>query len=68
MDFATIARGMGCHGIRVDRADALGDAIVAARQSDLPTVIDVAIDPEVRPSMAGRFEDIQRYEGQTRRT
>ncbi len=45
MDFATIARGMGCHGIRVDRADALGDAIVAARASDLPTVIDVAIDP-----------------------
>jgi acetolactate synthase-1/2/3 large subunit len=45
MDFATIARGMGCHGIRVDRADALGDALVAARASELPTVIDVAIDP-----------------------
>lgn len=45
MDFATIARGMGCNGIRVDRADALGDAIVEARNSDLPTVIDVAIDP-----------------------
>ena len=45
MDFATIARGMGCHGIRVDRADALGDALVAARHSELPTVIDVAIDP-----------------------
>jgi acetolactate synthase-1/2/3 large subunit len=45
MDFAAIARGMGCHGIRVDRADALGDAIVAARGADRPTVIDVAIDP-----------------------
>lgn len=45
MDFATIARGMGCKGIRVDRADALADALVAARSSDVPTVIDVAIDP-----------------------
>lgn len=45
MDFAAIARGMGCHGIRVDRADALGDAIVAARGADRPTVVDVAIDP-----------------------
>ncbi|WP_326539561.1 thiamine pyrophosphate-binding protein [Pseudorhodoferax sp.] len=45
MDFAAIARGMGCKGIRVDRADALADALVAARGSDLPTVIDVSIDP-----------------------
>lgn len=45
MDFAMIARGMGCEGIRVDRADALGDAIVAARSSGRTTVIDVAIDP-----------------------
>ena len=45
IDFAMMARGMGCNGIRVDRADALADAIVAARASDLPTLIDVAIDP-----------------------
>lgn len=45
IDFAMVARGMGCNGIRVDRADALADAIVAARNSELPTVIDVAIDP-----------------------
>jgi acetolactate synthase-1/2/3 large subunit len=45
IDFAMVARGMGCNGIRVDRADALADAIVAARNSDLPTVIDVSIDP-----------------------
>jgi len=48
MDFATIAQGMGCHGIRVNRADALGDAIAAAREagrSGTTTVIDVAIDP-----------------------
>ncbi|MBS0316435.1 MAG: thiamine pyrophosphate-binding protein [Proteobacteria bacterium] len=45
MNFAAIARGMGCHGISVNRADALGDAIAQGRNSDLPTVIDVAIDP-----------------------
>lgn len=45
IDFAMMARGMGCHGIRVDRADALADALAAARGADRPTVIDVAIDP-----------------------
>lgn len=48
MDFAMIARGMGCDGIRVDRADALGDAIAAGREAasaGRTTVIDVAIDP-----------------------
>lgn len=45
IDFAMVARGMGCNGIRVDRADALADAIVAARSADPPTVIDVSIDP-----------------------
>ena len=48
MDFAMIARGMGCDGVRVDRADALADALQASRQaaaSGRTTVIDVAIDP-----------------------
>ena len=48
IDFAAIARGMGCKGVRIDRADALGDAIAAARESSrqgVATVIDVAIDP-----------------------
>lgn len=48
MDFATIARGMGCLGVRVDRADALGDAITAAREAAKQghsTVIDVSVDP-----------------------
>lgn len=48
MDFAMIARGMGCHGIHVDRADALGDAIMSAREAGrhgTTTVIDVTVDP-----------------------
>lgn len=48
MDFALIARGMGCMGVNVSRADALADALVAARQANREgrtMVIDVAIDP-----------------------
>lgn len=45
MDFAAIAKGMGCLGIRVDRADELALAIAQARDAQLPTVIDVAVDP-----------------------
>ncbi|MBK7260391.1 MAG: thiamine pyrophosphate-binding protein [Rubrivivax sp.] len=48
IDFSAVAQGMGCRGIRVNRADALGDAIAAARESGrqgITTVIDVAIDP-----------------------
>lgn len=45
IDFGTVARGMGCNGVRVDRADALATAIEEARHSQRPTVIDVAVDP-----------------------
>jgi acetolactate synthase I/II/III large subunit len=48
LDFAAIGRGMGCDGIRVDRAEALGDAIAASREAarqGRTTVIDVAVDP-----------------------
>jgi acetolactate synthase-1/2/3 large subunit len=48
MDFALLARGMGCEGVRVDRVDALGDALAASREAaraGRTTVIDVAIDP-----------------------
>lgn len=48
IDFATVAEGMGCHGIRVDKPDAFADALAEARsagRSGRTTVIDVAIDP-----------------------
>lgn len=48
IDFATVARGLGCDGIRVDRADALGDALAQGRRAAAAgrtTVIDVAVDP-----------------------
>ena len=52
LDFATIARGFGCHGFRIDHVDALGDAIAASRdairrdgEAALPTLIEVPVDP-----------------------
>jgi acetolactate synthase-1/2/3 large subunit len=48
MDFAQMARGMGCEGVRVQDAEALGDAMAAAREANhagRTVVIDVAIDP-----------------------
>ncbi len=48
IDFATVAEGMGCRGIRVNRADALADALAESREagrSGRTTVIDVSIDP-----------------------
>lgn len=48
IDFAAIARGFGCEGIRVDHPHALGDALAVGRSNalqGLTTVIDVAVDP-----------------------
>jgi len=43
-DFARIAEGYGCQGIRVDKPAALSAALKRALNSGQPTVIDVIID------------------------
>jgi thiamine pyrophosphate-dependent acetolactate synthase large subunit-like protein len=48
MDFAQMARGMGCEGVRVQDAQALGDAMAAAHEANRAgrtVVIDVTVDP-----------------------
>jgi len=48
MDFAQMARGMGCEGVRVQDVDALADAMAAAREANRggrTVVIDVTVDP-----------------------
>jgi len=48
IDFAMLARGMGCDGIRVDHPGALSDAIAAGREAAAAgrtTVIDATVDP-----------------------
>lgn len=41
MNFAEIAKSMGCNGIRVEQASQIGPALKAALASGQPTVVDV---------------------------
>jgi acetolactate synthase-1/2/3 large subunit len=43
-DFATIARGFGCMGIRVETVGALPAALREAFACEQPVVVDVVID------------------------
>jgi len=45
-DFAQIARGMGCRGVNANTPEQLAAALKEARGSGIPTVIDVAVDPD----------------------
>ncbi|MNS35732.1 putative acetolactate synthase large subunit IlvB2 [compost metagenome] len=63
IDCARIAEGLGAVGFRVDDPADLDAAIAQALACGRPAVVDVAIDPELRPSMAGRFEAIRCFEG-----
>lgn len=46
-DFAQLARLFGAHGDRIDRAEEILPALTRALRSDVPTVLDVMIDPSV---------------------
>jgi len=45
-DFAAIARGYGCQGVRVENPDNLESALTEAFQSSKPTVIDALTEPD----------------------
>ena len=45
VDFASIARGYGCAGYRVETLEELKPALLAALAEDGPTVVDVVVDP-----------------------
>jgi acetolactate synthase-1/2/3 large subunit len=48
-DFASVARGLGCDGFRVDDCGQLGDALDAAFAAARPAVVDVRTDPGSTP-------------------
>lgn len=50
-DFAAIARGFGCAGIRVEAPEQLAAAMREAFSADRPVVVDVAIDREAYHSV-----------------
>lgn len=45
-DFVKVAEGFGAEGRRVTEPEELGDALQEAKESDVPTVLDVRIDRE----------------------
>jgi acetolactate synthase-1/2/3 large subunit len=45
IDFATIASGFGCRGLRVTTWSEFDTAVAAALGADRPTVIEVPVDP-----------------------
>ena len=47
-DFAAIARAFGVHGVRVERAGDIADALAQAVAIDGPVVVDVVTDAEPR--------------------
>jgi acetolactate synthase-1/2/3 large subunit len=64
MDYASIARAMGCRGIRVERPDQLANAFrEALADRNQPTVIDVMVtrDPsKMLPGVDSRTVTIQK--------
>jgi len=52
VDFSRVAESFGCRGVRVEDPEAIGDAIRDGIASGVPSVIDVATDPEPRAPAA----------------
>jgi acetolactate synthase I/II/III large subunit len=52
IDFAQVARDMGCLGIRVEEPEEISKALKEALASDSPAVVDVVTDPKCRAAMA----------------
>jgi acetolactate synthase I/II/III large subunit len=48
-NFATVAEGLGCEGIRVERPEEIGEALDAAFAATRPVVVDVRTDPMATP-------------------
>jgi acetolactate synthase-1/2/3 large subunit len=63
MDYAAIARAMGCNGIRIDDPNRLGDALqTGLAERARPTVLDVIVtrDPaRMLPAVDNRTVEIK---------
>jgi acetolactate synthase-1/2/3 large subunit len=45
VDYAAVARGFGCEGVKVEEADAFSNELEGAIEGDEPTLIDVQVAP-----------------------
>ncbi len=55
-DFAALARAHGVDALKVSRSDDFRDALAEAIASRRPWLIDVEVDPEVKPPSVGTWE------------
>lgn len=55
-DFAALARACGVHGVTVTEPDDFRGALEAAIASGKPALLDVHVDPEVRPPATGTWQ------------
>jgi acetolactate synthase-1/2/3 large subunit len=55
-DYATMARAMGADGWLVEKPADLAGQLEAAIASNRPTVLDVRVDPDIRPLATGSWD------------
>jgi acetolactate synthase-1/2/3 large subunit len=55
-DYAAMARSMGAQGFSVEKPADLAGQLEAAIASNRPTVLDVRVDPDVRPFATGSWD------------
>ncbi|MDW8368604.1 MAG: thiamine pyrophosphate-dependent enzyme, partial [Abditibacteriales bacterium] len=53
-DFATVGKGLGCCGVRVEQPDDLADALRQALEHNGPALVDVIVSGEETPIAAYR--------------
>lgn len=63
IDYAAVARGLGCYGRRVARAEDIVPAFREAQEAGVPAVLDVLVDPDTFPESLisfalGEFEGV----------
>jgi acetolactate synthase-1/2/3 large subunit len=51
VDYAQVARGLGCAGERIEDPDRVGPAISEAIEAGVPTLLDVQVDPYASPPL-----------------
>jgi acetolactate synthase-1/2/3 large subunit len=55
-DYAAMARSMGADGVTVEKPADLAGQLEAAIASNRPTVLDVRVDPDIRPLATGSWD------------
>lgn len=55
-DYAAMARSMGASGVTVERPQDLGEQLRLAINSGRPTVLDVRVDREIRPTATASWD------------